>query len=170
MALNETAPDQSQELSEEQLIVERNVWLDQTLNSDDSLPVAEVVLLDGNMQRCERNLPSNPPFSGNSGSLYLRKTESHNAVAFMVYGQDASLPGKLISTDVSALPEYRGKGFGKRLYLEGLKALPANYGLVSHSMLSEDGERIWTWLVKSGLARKRDEPAQGQIGKYETTF
>ncbi len=164
------ASDREKGLDMDQLIDKRNSWLDRSLNPDNSLPATQVILLDGNMQRCDKTLPPNPPLDGNSGSLYLRIPESENAVADMVYGQDPSLPGKLIVTDVSALPEFRGKGFGKRLYLEGLKALPASYSLVSHSMLSEDGERMWKWLVESGVARERNELVQGQIGKYETTF
>jgi GNAT superfamily N-acetyltransferase len=172
MPIEETSPEQTADPNIDHLIDERNAWLEQALNPDGSLPSAKVTLLDGNMQRCERTLPQNPPFDGNSGSLYLRIPESEEAVADMVYGQDPSLPGKLIATDVSALPDFRGRGLGKRLYLEGLKALPLGYGLVSHSIHDPkgDGDRMWKWLVECGVARERSEPVQGQIGRYETVF
>ena len=172
MPLDETSPDQVQGPNIDRLIDERNAWLEQALNPDGRLPQVSVTLLDGNMQRCDKTLPPYPPFEGNSGSLYLRIPESEEAVADMVYGQDPSLPGKLIATDVSALPNYRGRGLGKRLYLEGLKALPLGYGLVAHSMHDPTGggDRMWEWLIERGIARERSEPVQGQIGKYETIF
>jgi hypothetical protein len=164
------APQINEEVSEEELIRQRNEWLEATLNPDGKLPIPEVVILDSNFQRYDSTLPADLPMDGNCGSIYLKVPGRDNSVADMVLGMDPSLSNKVISTDVSAVPEYRGKGYGKRLYLEGLKALPLNYGLASHSLLSEDAERIWTWLVDSGVAKHVDRPVTGQIGQYETVF
>ena len=148
----------------------RNVWLEQVLDPDNNLPSVGVVLLDGAMNKCEVTLPPDIPFVGNAGSLYINKLGTDETIGDAVFGKDDSVPMKLVVTDTSVIQGERGKGYGKRLYLEALKSLPAGFGLISHSMLSADAELIWQWLVDAGVAQERKERPNGQLGKYETTY
>jgi hypothetical protein len=153
----------SQQKSE---IAVRNSWLDHQLNPNSTLPDVTVVLLDGTMERQEDTLPADIPFGGNAGSIYTLVDDEE--IGSIIFGQDATIPAKLIVTDSGVL--LKNAGHGKRLYLEALKALPVGIGLASHSKLSDDATKIWEWLVVSGIAHKIDDRIYGQVGEYETTY
>ena len=66
--------------------------------------------------------------------------------------------------------EWKGRGYGKKTYLELLKALPSGVELTSSSLLRPDGRRMWEWLVANGVAKGREEyrsPPPGAIGPGE---
>lgn len=149
---------------------ERNTWLEQQLNSEGMLPEVNVSLLDGDLKPVNDTLTGEMTAS-NVGSLYISVHDAHDTtIGDVVYGKDDTEPTKLILTDVSILSSMQGQGYGRRLYLEALKALPLGYGAICHSMLSPDAEKVWQWLVEAGVARERTEPISGQLGKYETVF
>lgn len=147
----------------------RNLWLDQQLDPDSLLPKVDITLLDGSLQPMAETLTGDF-ITGNAGSLYLSLPGSTDTIGDVVFGKDATEPKKLIFTDASILPNFQGQGYGRRLYLEALKALPPGYGAISHSMLSPDAVKVWEWLVQAGVAKVRTVPASGQLGKYETVF
>ncbi len=122
------------------------------------------------MSRCEGTLPPDVPFDGNAGSLYITRPGTTETIGDVVYGIDKQVPSRLVITDLSILDEVQGQGYGRRLYLEALRALPLGYGLICHSNLSDDARSIWEWLVSRGVARRRKESSDGQLGGYETTF
>lgn len=148
---------------------ERNAWLDQQLNPEGTLPDVDMSLLDGDLRPVGDTL-TGEMIAGNAGSLYVSVPGTSDTIGDVVYGKDVQLPMKLIFTDVSILPDMQGQGYGRRLYLEALKALPPDYGAICHSMLSPDAEKVWRWLVEAGVAKERTEPVGGQLGKYETVF
>jgi GNAT superfamily N-acetyltransferase len=152
-----------------ELIRTRNAWLEQQLNPDGLFPEVDISLLDGNLQPVTETLTGDL-IAGNAGSLYLSIPGSTDTIGDVVFGKDEKEPAKLVLTDVSILPTVQGKGYGRRLYLEALKALPPGYGAICHSLLSPDAENVWQWLVAAGIARERTVPVSGQLGKYETVF
>ncbi len=160
----------SPELKEQaELVRARNTWLEQQLDPGGIFPKVDLSLLDGSLQPVHETLTGDI-VAGNAGSLYLSTPGSTDTIGDVVFGKDEKAPAKLVLTDVSILPTVQGRGYGRRLYLEALKALPLGYGAICHSMLSPDAEKVWKWLIEAGVARERTEPASGQLGKYETVF
>lgn len=84
------------------------------------------------------------------------------------------LPGTITVVDVrvstsgeGAGEEWKGKGYGKTMYLELLKAIPPGVEITSSSWLRPDGQRMWDWLITKGLAEERPNytpPPEGTIG------
>ena len=158
----------AESISAEQL-KQRNAWLEQSLNPNSDLPEVDIMLLNGALDPCSSALPPDV-FEGNAGSLYIKLTGTDDTIGDVVYGKDDSAPNKLVLTDVSILDEVQGQGYGRRLYLEALKALPVGYGAVCHSMLSDDAEKVWQWLIRAGVAQERRGEPSSQLGRYETVF
>lgn len=158
------------EVSEQaELVHTRNTWLEQQLDPEGIFPEVDISLLDGSLQPVDETLTGDV-VAGNAGSLYLSIPGSVDTIGDVVFGKDEKEPAKLVLTDVSILPTVQGQGYGRRLYLEALKALPPGYGAICHSLLSPDAEKVWRWLVAAGVAKERSEPVSGQLGKYETVF
>ena len=169
--LDPIVTDESAQTTVAEQLRERNEWLEQSLDPTGSLPKVDIVLLDGNMKHCIDTLPADVPFIGNAGSLYIKMPDTGESIGDAVFGKDDQTPTKLVMTDASILDTAQGRGYGRRLYLEALKALPLGYGLISHSMLTPvDGEGVWQWLIDAGVAKQRDQAPSGQLGKYETVF
>lgn len=152
-----------------ELVSTRNAWLEQQLDPDGIFPEVDLSLLDGNLQPVHETLTGDV-VAGNAGSLYLSIPGSTDTIGDVVFGKDEKEPAKLVLTDVSILSTVQGQGYGRRLYLEALKALPSGYGAICHSLLSPDAEKVWQWLIEAGVAKERTEPVSGQLGKYETVF
>lgn len=152
-----------------ELVYARNRWLDRQLDPEGIFPKVDISLLDGGLQPVSGTLTGDT-VAGSAGSLYLSVPGSTDTIGDVVFGKDENEPQKLVLTDVSILPSVQGKGYGRRLYLEALKALPPGYSAVCHSLLSPDAEKVWQWLVSLGVAHERAGAVSGQLGKYETVF
>lgn len=164
-----TPPDAFAENHVSEQIKQRNAWLERSLNPGNGLPDVDITLLNGSMVPCSGTLPPDV-FDGNAGSLYIKTPGTTDTIGDVVYGKDDKASNKLVLTDVSILDDVQGQGYGRRLYLEALKALPLGYGAVCHSLLSDDADQVWQWLVGAGVAQVRLEAPSGQLGRYETVF
>lgn len=159
-------------------VAERNKKIEQLLDPDHRLPDVDVYPLLGTTFS-----PADLAHKIPEGTLLpVEEATQANRRVCVFLGVDGQIGGSIELTpenglqdntlsviDVHVPERLRGQGYGKRLYVETLKALPPGVEMTSHSNLKPDGQRMWGWLLEHDLARPRDDfQPDGVAGAYIT--
>jgi len=153
-------------------IEHRNQAIEAILNPEGTLP--QVTFMD----RYERS-PRQSQRSGidtHSFAVFAADgVEIARAGVTTPYGKQAEKNPTAAINIVEIYPErqgdYKGKGYGKAIYMEILKRLPSGFELeCDEGCVKPDAYKIWQWIESRGLAQRPAElgkPVLTKNGRYE---
>lgn len=155
----------------EATIALRNQAIEAVLDPEGTLP--EVTLVDS----YERSPRMNPNGGYDSHNYAVYDEDSTHIARISVstpFGTRAEKRGiatvKFVEIKPDKQKEYKGRGYGRAMYVEVLKALPQGIELECDGSVRPDAYKIWQWLESKGLAERPAElgdPVLDARGAYQ---